>query len=150
MAILALDLARRTGWAIRLDSGELDSGTIDLGFHPTETIGSRLHRFREWLRPRLVGVDILAAERAHHRGGPATRQAVGMESVLELAGHEHDVELVFVHSSTIKKHATSNGRASKSDMIAAAVAAWPEQEVGDDNQADALWLLDFIERNGRK
>src|SRR5690606_30850313 len=45
--------------------------------------------------------------------------------------------------SEIKKHATGKGNASKEDMLSAARAKWPQVAIADDNQADALWLLDL-------
>jgi Holliday junction resolvasome RuvABC endonuclease subunit len=41
---------------------------------------------------------------------------------------------------TIKKQATGKGSANKEAMVAAAKARWPEFD-GDDNEADARWIL---------
>lgn len=42
----------------------------------------------------------------------------------------------------IKKHATGKGNAGKPMMLAAAVRKWPDWS-GDDNEADARWLVDL-------
>jgi Holliday junction resolvasome RuvABC endonuclease subunit len=43
---------------------------------------------------------------------------------------------------TIKKRATGKGNASKEEMVAAAKLKWPGEIIVDDNQADALWILE--------
>ena len=48
------------------------------------------------------------------------------------------------HTGTIKKFATAHGKASKQDMIDAAIKKFPGQTVIDDNQADALHLLSLV------
>jgi len=141
---LALDLARKTGYAT-----EHESGVVDFGFMPEETLGSKLDRFQQWLYEwtPLEPTKVIC-ERSHHRGGAATRQAIGMEGLVELFAHEVEADLEFVHTRTLKKHATGNGAAKKPEMIAAAIEKWPEIEIEDDNHADALWLLDY-EKNGK-
>ena len=47
---------------------------------------------------------------------------------------------------TIKKHATGKGNAGKGDMIAAAILRGHDPE--DDNEADALALLDWAIQQG--
>lgn len=45
-------------------------------------------------------------------------------------------------STTIKKHATGNGKAKKPEMIAAAKRVWPGCP-DNDNIADAFWLANY-------
>jgi Holliday junction resolvasome RuvABC endonuclease subunit len=42
---------------------------------------------------------------------------------------------------TVKKAATGKGNADKGAVLAAARARWPDQDIADHNQADALWVL---------
>ncbi len=63
-----------------------------------------------------------------------------MTEVLAFAA-EHDIETMPVHSATLKKFATGNGRASKADMVTAARArGW---SLVDHNEADAALLLEY-------
>ena len=41
----------------------------------------------------------------------------------------------------IKRSATGKAKADKDEMIRTARLMWPDQQIVDDNQADALWLL---------
>ena len=53
---------------------------------------------------------------------------------------------------TIKKLATGKGNAGKDEMVEAARRLYPDQNVIDDNQADALCILHAsksVENNGR-
>ena len=52
-----------------------------------------------------------------------------------------DITVETFHISTIKKFATGKGDADKDLMLAAAVANYQDQNIADDNQADALHLL---------
>lgn len=140
--ILALDMARRTGWA----TSDGRSGVHDFGFVPDETMGSKLTRLRGWLDERFTGVELVAFEKAltHHRGGRQAEQALGMESVLYVWCHDHGVRAVPAHIGTLKKHATGSGNAGKPQMIGAARKRWPGRKFQDDNEVDAVWLLDYV------
>lgn len=144
--ILALDMANKTGWAARTIGGAVESGMEFFGFCAEETMGSRFRRFEDWINGKWrTGVDAVVIEQAHHRSGPTTHQALGMQAIVELRACKGGADVYSVHSATLKKYATGSGRADKSAMIAAAKAKWPEVEIVDDNHADALWLLDYYE-----
>lgn len=149
--ILALDLARVTGWACRNTNLEIFSGSIDLGFIPDETLGAKLLRFERWLASIAIMEPggLVVCERAHHRGGAATRQALGMEACLEIFAYKNDCNLEYVHTGTLKKHATGSGCSKKPAIIAAAKERWPDIVIEDDNHADALWLLNWGEKHNR-
>ncbi len=91
---------------------------------------------------KLLGkVDLIVYEQEHHRGGAATFVALGLITELQAFAAEQEVEVMNVHSATLKKFATGNGRASKEDMLRNA------REYGyftdDDNEADAALLLEY-------
>lgn len=71
-------------------------------------------------------------------------RATSSSTLGELGGvlrHElwlRDAPYVLVVSSTVKKHATGDGRASKDDMVAAALPWW---SVDNDDEADALHMV---------
>ena len=54
---------------------------------------------------------------------------------------KYNIETMPVHTATLKKFATGNGRASKEDMVKAAIQrGWNPV---DDNEADAILLLEY-------
>ncbi len=54
---------------------------------------------------------------------------------------DHDIEIMPVHTATLKKFATGSGRASKVEMIEAAKArGWIPQ---DDKEAAVVLLLEY-------
>lgn len=65
-----------------------------------------------------------------------------MQGVLEEFCHDNGIEHCSYNLKQIKAHAV-RGNASKQEMVDAAKAKWPKVKIVDDNQADALWLLDL-------
>ena len=75
-----------------------------------------------------------------------TRQFSGgfgreMAALALLWADQHRVDVLHIYPSTLKKFATGKGNANKAMMIAAAIKKYPDQDVQDDNHADALHLL---------
>jgi Holliday junction resolvasome RuvABC endonuclease subunit len=138
---LALDPGTKCGWA-RSREGETTFGVWSLA--PKDGIvGSRYaaldaHLTRVHAQSAL---DIIAIEQAHHRGGRATEYALGYLAVVHLWAYRRAVEVVVAHASAVKRHATGHGDANKREMVAAAAARW--NYCADDNEADALWILDW-------
>lgn len=148
-AILALDTATRTGWAIARAGADgwrlVESGVQVFDLRRGESPGLRFMRFRAWLGElrRMAGpFDLVAYELAHHRGGPATVLAVGFTTRVDEWAAENGIEHAAVHSATLKKASAGSGRAEKPLMIAAARTRWNVQPI-DDNHADALCLLAY-------
>jgi len=143
MNILALDMATSTGWACWAD-GEVFYGTLDLSLKRGESAGMRFLRFGAWLRETkhlMDSVGIIVYEQAHHRGGPATQIAVGLQAkVLEYAA-KIGAETMPVHAARLKKWATGTGNASKKKMLERAVQLGYEPK--NDDEADALLLLSY-------
>ncbi len=139
--ILALDLATKTGWAHSLGC----SGVQDFAPRRGDSPGMRWITFRAWLNRVLddVPTNVIAYEQAHHRGGAATHVAHSLISAVETIAAERKIELTSRHTASIKKHALGKGRGDKDQMMAAARAKWGDDAIIDDNQADALWLLDL-------
>lgn len=140
MRILALDLATKCGWA----SSYGTSGVQDFKPRRGDSPGMRWIEFRAWLCRMLdmAPVDVIAYEQAHHRGGAATHVAHALIGAAESVAAERGIEITNRASTTIKKHALGKGRGEKSEMMqAAARRGWTP---GDDNECDALWLLDLV------
>jgi len=146
MNVLALDLGLTAGFGSRLD-GLFDSGTVSLEVGRDESKGLRTMRLGNFLaRVNALcgsGLDLIVFEQAHHRGGAATAVAERFVGKLlefcALEGIEHKP----VHTATLKKWATGKGNAGKPEMVAEAKRRHPDVEIVDDNQADALLLLDY-------
>jgi len=143
MNILALDLASVTGWATNVHGRR--SGVVDFALKRGESPGMRFLRARAWLAELWClfdgQIDVIVYEQAHHRGGAATAVCVGLATELQAFAAQHNIETMPVHTATLKKFATGNGRSSKKDMVQAAMArGWEPQ---DDNEADAQLLLEY-------
>ena len=140
MNILALDLATKTGWAH--SDGTSGVKCYDWAGVPND---QRWHQHFDWLSEVLADkeADAIVYEQAHHRGGAATRIAVGLVTVTELFANCLRLQVKPYHTATIKKHATGKGNAKKHEMYAAAKQRNPDREFIDDNEIDALFLLDL-------
>ena len=136
MNILALDLGTKTGWATDIESG------VEV-FHE-ETLGGKLARFMYWFghpTPFIFPYHTLVVyEQPHFRGGPATRLLLGMAGIVEATCAEYGIRCESIHSATLKKWATGNGRASKDEMRGAA------QKFSDNHEA----ILGFFSFNLKK
>jgi Holliday junction resolvasome RuvABC endonuclease subunit len=142
--ILALDPATKCGFAHSCGA----SGTWDLSVRRDESSGMRLIRLVSKLNKiaEEVGVDIVVFEAARHA-------APGMQGALvchaELQGQikvwcdRLTIQYRGYSPTEIKKHATGKGNANKEKMIVAARDKWPHKGIVDDNECDALWLLDL-------
>lgn len=141
--IIALDMAQKTGWAVVdcADGRIIASGMQDFTKGRGESNGLMFLRFSKWLRD-LPGicpseVRIVAFERAHMRGGSATEICVGMQTRAQELAAEIGAEPAPVHTATLKKALTGNGKAGKDAMIEAARGMIGRDPI-DDNEADAV------------
>ncbi len=143
--ILALDPGLSCGWALRQADGWTASGVWDLKpLRFFEGGGMPYVHLRRHLD--AVGrVDLVVLEEVRRHAGTMAAHVYGgilatVQSWCET--QEPPVPYTAIPVGTIKKRATGKGNAGKPAMVAAAQARWPEQNVNDDNQADALWLLE--------
>lgn len=140
MRILALDLATSTGWAT-LESSRPNTrycGTWNLGVKARH--GLRFQRLAQHIGPKQP--EVICFENTIVRGANAAIFLAGLRGILLKWCEDNEIPpAVGVPIGTVKKHATGNGRASKDDMVAAAVArGWTPDS---DDAADALWVLDY-------
>lgn len=139
--ILALDPSTHCGWAT-----PYASGVWDLSIRRDESAGMRLVRLRSKLIEihQSQPITLLAFEAARH-AAPKMQGALVVQaefqSVIKLWCEDRSVPYRGYSPGEVKKHATGKGNANKEAMVTAAQAKWPG--VLDDNQADALWLLDL-------
>lgn len=147
MNILALDCATRTGYAVQLD-GHIESGVQDFSKKRGESNGMLFLRFRAWLKNTFKdsNINVIAYEQAHHRGGAATEICVNLTGRAQEFAAEIEAEFMAVHTASIKKCVTGKGKADKDSMI-----EWFSCKYGrapiDDNEADAMALLEYVKKD---
>lgn len=151
MKALALDPAARCGWAWG-DGKTIQSGVWGLSERSDQHPGQRLFRLRELLRQAHdeVGFDVLAAEDASFGSRNPKTQASHNElrGIISLVAAECQVPLLLFHPTTIKKFATGDGRADKSQMVRACKTHFGI-EATDDNEADAIFVLLLAQQTAR-
>lgn len=149
-SILALDLGTHTGWAIRQHDGGIVSGTQHFAPSRFEGGGMRFLRFKHWLtemKQTAGGVDAVYFEEVRrHVGVDAAHAYGGFLAHLTAWCEHHSIPYQGVPVGTIKKHATGKGNGDKKAVIAAIKAKGFDP--ADDNEADALALLDLALGNG--
>lgn len=170
--VLALDFAIRTGWALFWPDAEdaeiwhLDAGCLHLGERGGASgavdNGRRLSAFERFLTEKIEagGVSLLGYENVlpRHVNSGQSRLSNGLRAIVEKVSVDYMLELFPVHNMTLKKWATGNGRAEKSDMIATAFERWgadpnwckliePVENEIDDNTVDAMWVLNWLVHN---
>lgn len=147
MKVLALDLATACGYAL-IDTDDPEytlkySGVLKL---PSAPAGARYSKFQYWLNSTLRGlveeknIDYVAFEDVkRHVGTQAAHVYGGLKAILQIECFRAGIEILPFGVGTIKKTATGSGRASKDDMVAAALKHY-KIECSDDNEADAIWI----------
>lgn len=143
MKVLGLDTATKTGWAI-FDSASgriIESGVQDFAKRRGESNGLMFLRFRKWLSQIIdtARPDLIAYERAHHRGGAATEIGVNLTGRVQEAAAINGIEYASVQANSLKLWATGKGNAGKPEMIAAARKLIGRAPI-DDNEADAVMI----------
>jgi len=150
MSVLALDLGTKTGWAVQSDSNIITSGVCEFKSRRFEGGGMRYLRFSKWLEDTLKTLGEIDAiyfeEVRRHLATDAAHVYGGLVGILTSFAEHHRIPYQGVPVGTIKKHVTGKGNASKDAVIKAVRALGHEPE--DDNEADALALLDFVIKVG--
>ncbi len=154
--ILALDLATRTGAAyMRRDSVFGWADVWDLGT-PGDHLGNQLARLRDLLDETIERYPVRIVYAEHGARGSVAFRALEfhgeMRGVLLCWAADRGLPVRFVNPSTLKKWATGNGHAEKSQMISAAQTLSGNPDIRDDNAADACNLAFYARdelQNGR-
>jgi Holliday junction resolvasome RuvABC endonuclease subunit len=149
MICLSLDLGNHCGWALGAAGEVIASGTWELVAH-NDNYGRRFLRFWQHLQHDFFGeaIDAIAYEDVQFMKSRCQTQLWGgYLSLAMLYAETIGVPYFGVPTGTLKAHATDNGNASKEKMIAAAIArGWLKPDSQADNEADALWVLDWALR----
>ncbi len=156
MIILAIDPGIHCGWAIGISRDCLcnpalgASGVQWFDLKRGESTEMRWLNFRAWLATMKdqaqsiwnEPIGLIVHKQVHLRGGAAAETLTGFVIKLQEFAAEIGANIQPVHSGTLKKFATGRGNAPKGDMIESAQACF-DPRVNDDNEADALWLLEY-------
>ena len=143
--LLALDLGTRTGWAVLPRSGMIASGVAEFRPGRFEGAGMAFLRFERFLSDAAStsgSFDAVMFEEVRaHAGTIAAQVYGGFLAHLTAWCERTSTPYLGVPVATIKRHATGKGNAGKADVIRAVRARGFAPK--DDNEADALALLDF-------
>ena len=145
--ILAIDPATKCGWAT-----DTASGTWDLSVRRDESSGMRLIRFEAKINEIVAtGINVIAFEVPSVASGKRAntdglKLGTKLQAIIERTAEiTEGLEAVGYNLAQIKRHATGKGNANKEAMVKAAEEKLGVA-VGDDNEADALWILDLAKR----
>lgn len=143
MKILAIDPASALGWAL----SNSEYGIWDLKTRKDESMGMKLLRLKAKLNEihSLESLELIVYERAAGRHTNSVIHQAKLIGKIEEWCEINNVEYRAYSASEIKKFATGKGRVGKPEMIAAA-----KEKLGysgnDDNEADALWILNLCKK----
>jgi len=142
--LLAIDCGTKTGWASLLNGECRQSGVQSFELKRGESSGMRFIRFNAWFCEMLdlVNPKITVYEMAHLRGGHASEVLQGMVTLIQINCAKKNIQYTSVHSMSLKKFATGSGKASKDMMLKLAKEKF-HPGIIDDNEADALWILEW-------
>lgn len=143
--ILALDLGTNCGFAY--SSGKkIKSGVRNFKATRFESADRRFVHFRAFLeevqKASILGIVMVYFEEVRkHIGVDAAHCYGGFKATLTTFCDDHKISYQGVPVGTIKKHITGKGNADKLAVIKAIQAKGFNPK--DDNEADALALLDY-------
>ena len=147
--ILALDLGTRAGFAVGSNQGNLISGTWDLKPSRFDGGGMRFLKFRKRLDEISAAMPfarVVYEEVRAHKGTDAAHIYGGLMATLQQWCEERSIPYQAIPVQAIKKHVTGKGNADKKAMIEM-INLWGFR-VKDDNEADAIGLLDYVLNGG--
>lgn len=145
--ILAFDFALHTGWAIAKNKEIIEYGKLDLDKAREEKHnGYAFKKLREfiWWKFGSHPISAIGWERAHHRGGAATRIAVGLVSTAMAIAADFDCAICDVHTATLKKWATGDCRCGKNSMISRAKEIIGKDVDLTDDEGDAVCVAMYL------
>lgn len=147
--ILALDFGTYCGWAVRHTDGSVRSGCWDCRPRQGRTNGDRWLVFGENMRWTIhkYGIKQIAAERpiGYMKNASATEVLAAMHAFTEMFSELDHIPMWTINPMSLKKRAAGDGKADKATMTKVAKLAFPDQDIINDNQADALNVLMIFE-----
>ena len=142
--ILAIDQASNCGWAMDKDI----YGTWDFNTRKDESLGMKWLRFRAKLKEvtEIQGTNVIAYERPAGQHANSIIHSAKMIAIIETFCEENKIDYRCFSASEVKKFATGKGNAGKPLMISSAKEKLG-YEGNDDNEADALWILELTKHS---
>jgi hypothetical protein len=153
--VLALDLGTHAGFALRTSSGSRITGHNDFEMRRGESAGVRLIRWKNFLTETKGpdGLDLVVYELVEFASTTYAAQLYGQFlGILFAWCAHHRIEFAGVNVSTIKVHAVAAGAVKAKGKgakkaITLSAAALLGVPTDSDDEADAVVLLDYAERN---
>ena len=144
MTILAIDPGTRCGWALFGDDDSISSGEWSLQPRNGEPDGQRPLSLMQHIAAinKEGTLELVVFEQVMRHAGTTAAHVYGeLIGAIKIYCVANRIKYRGEHVSKIKSRATGKGRASKDEMINAALEQWTHKEQFTDNEADALWIL---------
>lgn len=148
---LGIDIGTNCGWALLKDEKIYASGVMQFPKNPFDATenGLRLRDFEEWLH-KFKNVNDVFYE--HNAGFQKSEKAImlnySMLGVIQKVCAVHEIRMCRVHTSTLKKVITGDGRADKERMgrvledMGWRQALWsPDGNLVNHDECDAVSLI---------
>jgi len=144
MNILAIAPATKCGWAV---SNQI-YGCWDLSVRRDESNGMKLLRLRALLEKTHNELDLqlVVYERPAGLHANSIIHQAKLIAIIETFCEERNIQYRAYSASEIKKFATGKGNAKKEQMILFAKEKL-DYSGDNDNEADALWLLNLVKKD---
>ena len=156
--ILSLDLGTTMGWAVLIND-KMDSGSVSFARYKGCKSKSADHKglpylsLYAWLglRCHIYRVKTIVYEDVFRwSSSDAAKVYGGYRGIVMSTAARYDIEVIGYSPSAIKKFWTGKGNADKNQMVKVTKQKYPNLEVKDDNQSDAIALLQLhINKNDR-
>lgn len=149
--MLGLDLATHCGWAVVKGKHLLGYGRWSLTKRSKDIgVGARYLRFLSFLDLCYVkyGVNVVGFENVMpfiHKNVASSRLYGGWVACVHIFAENRKLAVDSVAVTTLKKLATGSGKASKHDMVEAAVERW-KVPIQYDDEADAAWVAEYCRK----
>jgi len=144
MKILSLDLATTTGWAYNKPS--MVGGVWNLKPKKGSSDGMKLIKLRSFLEDfnkEVGGLDVIVYEKPAGRFINGVISVVELVSVVKVFCDDKKINYTSYRPTEVKKIATGKGNTNKEGMLAEAKRRWPNINIIDHNQADAMLMLEI-------
>lgn len=143
LKILALDLGTISGWAL-WSAGGIDAGSVSFKTKKSEGSGVKYLKFKMWLAEfDTIEIDQVYYEKVmNHNSVYAAHAYGGFLAILMVWCEIREIPCIGIGVGTIKKSWTGRGNAKKWEMIDESKRRGFDPV--DDNEADALALLDYV------
>lgn len=145
-SILCLDLGTQMGWVLRNADGTMGSGSINLLPDRTMRRGTRFLNFQKFLNALPKVQDVYFEQVFAHKGTHAAHIYGGFMAILMAWCEQRSTKYHGISVQQIKQAVTKNCRAAKADIIEAVKKLG--HEPSDDNEADAIAILQWVKQRG--